>query len=259
MKVYGVSAYDIENVVREVSQASYDGNVIIKSIADQSNSRGPRARFTLRVVNSAAGQRGALGRPSGTGTGPNGMGRGISACWHAHWDVIEKLFERFPNARVASGLRLHGSPVRYTAETFKDVARQTAHLNVGSGFAPVTMPQCCECDHSLYCEDSPQVQPELSQEPELVQPVRSIRPLLGTPKPSGTAYTGVYQEFSDGAHEPTAAPDEGDWWAHGSNAGSADTTTPYLGGVRAAQPFTAGRRTAEETVAAIDQVLAGEE
>lgn len=257
MKVYGVSADDVDRVVHEVSQQSYAGNLIIKTIADQPTRRGPGARFTLRVINSQAGQRGAIGRPSAAGTGPNGLGRGISACWHAHWDVIERLFQRFPDARVDSGIQLRGRPVRYTAATFTDVARQTAHLNVGTGAAPVSMPQCCECDHSLYDDEPPTVWPELSQ-----RPVRSTRELLSAPVPAvrvaapDALYRGRYVEFSDGMPEFTQAPDESgeDWWARSGNAGSADTMRPYLDGLSAAQPYV--KPTASDTLAKIDEVLA---
>lgn len=231
MKVYGASAYDIDRVVHEVSHDSYDGNLILKSVSDCSNSRGARSTFTLQVLDSHAGQRGAIGRPSSTGKGPNGLARRIGACWHAHWDVIAKLFERFPQARLTSGFRLRGVAVTYTADTFEQVARQTAHLNVGTGWEPVTMPQCCECDHSRYCPDAPGAQAELSALPSAPQ---STHPALYDP---ADPWGGPVPDLS----------------ASHANASSPNTRVPYLGGLPAARPAT--RPSAEDTLAKIDKVL----
>jgi hypothetical protein len=161
MKVFGVSAYDVHMVIRDVSQARYEGNLIPKSCQDRSNASGPRALFTLRVVDSHSGKRGAIGSPGRKGTGPRGMKRSISACWHAHWDVIEEMLRRYPGARVVSGFQLSGVSVQYTAETFRETALTTARVNVGSRDAPVTMPQCCDCDHTLYSDIPPEVDPLL--------------------------------------------------------------------------------------------------
>jgi hypothetical protein len=76
----------------------------------------------------------------------------LRACWHAHWDVIEELLRRYPDARVVSGY-LARKPIVYTAATFKEAALATAHLNVGSRTQPATMPECCECDHCLYSSE----------------------------------------------------------------------------------------------------------
>lgn len=156
MKVYGASVRDIETVVADVSRRAYDGNLIIRTSADHSNRRGPRAAFTLRVLDSTAGRPGAIGNARYPGNGPNGYRRnGLSACWHAHWDVIEELFRRFPKAWVRSGLRLDNKSVVYRAATFRDMALRTAHVNLGTAYEPVTMPQCCECDHSRYSNEAP--------------------------------------------------------------------------------------------------------
>lgn len=176
MRVYGVSAHDVCTVIHDVSRDHYDGNLVVKSCEDRSTSRTPGAAFGLQVGDSHAGKRGAIGSPGHTGNGPHGMKRrSNSACWHAHWDVIAELLRRYPDARVVSGLRLPADvlaercpaalagtrpgtamvAVKYTATTFREVALLTAHLNVRSSLEPVTMPQCCECDHSLYSEVAP--------------------------------------------------------------------------------------------------------
>lgn len=163
MKVYGACASEVYDVVHAVSRDRYDGNLVLKSCEDRSNSRGGRATFTLQVVDSHRGRPGVIGVPGHTGNGPHGMKRrSNAACWHAHWDVIEELLRRFPKGRVCSGFRLRDVAVTYTADTFRETALATAHLNVGRG-EPITMPQCCECDHSLYSDIPPDVDPSLSR------------------------------------------------------------------------------------------------
>lgn len=164
MKVYGASADDVNTVIRDVSRDLYDDNLIVKSCEDRGNSRGPRAIFTLQVLDSHAGRPGAIGVPGRTGNGPHGMKRrSNSACWHAHWDVIEELLRRYPDARVTSGFRLRDVAVQYTAATFRETALATAHLNVHTWAGPTTMPECCECDHSRYTDEPPTVDTELSR------------------------------------------------------------------------------------------------
>lgn len=163
MKVYGVSAYDVDRVVHQVSREQYDGNLTLKSIQDCSNRRGGRATFTLQVRDSRAGQRGAIGSPGHSGHGPHGMRRrSNAACWHAHWDVIEVLLFRFPDARIVSGFRLRDVAVTYMKNTFRATALATAHLNIGRWDEPITMPQCCECDHTRYTNVEPTVDASLS-------------------------------------------------------------------------------------------------
>ncbi|MCE7011714.1 hypothetical protein LWC34_54215 [Kibdelosporangium philippinense] len=157
MFVYGVSFSDVQSVVRDVSDSLYDGNLTVRTGADRSNRAGPRATFTLRTLDSAG--TGAKGSASwsGSGTGPKGRRRTISACWHAHYDVLAELFARFPHARVVTAI------ATYTAPTFHDRALATASLNVGCQLWPVTAPECCECDHSAYTYrvDSPDYMPSV--------------------------------------------------------------------------------------------------
>jgi hypothetical protein len=220
MKVYGICAYDIDTVVREVSRARYDGNVGLKSLADCSNSKGPRATFTLRTLDSTAGRPGAMGNPRQTGTGPNGTRRSISACWHAHWDVIEALLERYPDAQVVSGFVMREVVVRYTRDTFRKVALATAHLNMGSATDPFTRPQCCECDHSRYSDVSPY--PDLSLTPyqlralQALQQARLRDPLApeNEPEPDLSGYEHNHRED-----------------------GTPDSRCSYLAGLPAALPW----------------------
>jgi hypothetical protein len=146
MFVYGVSLTDIHRVVRDVASTLYDGNITVRTDEDRSNRAGHRATFTLRATDTAGS--GAKGSASafGKGTGPNGRRRTISACWHAHYDVLAQLFGRFPDARVVTAI------ATYAAPTFRERALATAYLNVGSQLCPVSAPDCCECDHSEYVD-----------------------------------------------------------------------------------------------------------
>jgi hypothetical protein len=219
MKVYGISAYDIDTVVTEVSRARYDGNVIVKSLSDCSNSKGPRATFTLRTLNSAAGARGAIGNPRGPGSGPTGMRRAIGACWHAHFDVIEALLERYPNARIMSGFMMRGVVVRYTRDTFREVALTTAHLIMGNAFEPITRPQCCECDHTRYTDVPPFA--DLSLTPDAMEAFQATR-------------------HRDQPNEPE--PDLSGYSHNHRQASAPDSRRPYLEGLPAAAPWTSEQR-----------------
>ena len=147
MFVYGLSLADVECVVRDVSNALYDGNIVIRTGADRSNQAGPRATFTLRASDTAGcGSKGSASS-FGKGTGPRGRRRTISACWHAHYDVLAELFIRFPSARVVTAI------ATYTGRTFRERALATARINVGSQAFPVTAPDCCECNHANHVDN----------------------------------------------------------------------------------------------------------
>jgi hypothetical protein len=144
MFVYGVPFVDVDHVVRDVSVSLYGGNIAIRTGNDRSNRAGPHSRFTLQTVDTAG--QGAKGSGHGSGTGPKGLRRTISACWHAHYDVLAELLRRFPDARIVTAL------ATYTSETFRTRALSTAGLNMGSQMYPVTAPECCVCDHSEYTD-----------------------------------------------------------------------------------------------------------
>ena len=147
MFVYGVSLADVECVVRDVSGALYDGNFVIRTGADRSNRAGPRATFTLRAIDTAGcGSKGSASSFA-KGTEPRGRRRTISACWHAHYDVLAELFTRFPGARVVTAI------ATYTGQTFRDCALATAAINMGSRAFPVTAPDCCERNHADHVGD----------------------------------------------------------------------------------------------------------
>jgi hypothetical protein len=262
MKVYGASAADVYDVVHAVSRFRYDGNLVVKSCEDRGNGRGPRAIFTLQVIDSHRGRPGAIGVPGRTGNGPRGMKRrSNAACWHAYWDVIEELLRRHPTARVTSGFRLRDVAVQYTADTVKETARATAHLNVGSWDEPITMPQCCECDHSRYTDEPPEVDATLSQpayRPGRIPTVPSWMP--------GAGARSTYEYVYGGEREETdyAAPNGGhaEPWSHlsghGVNHRQHSKTYPW-DVIPAARPWVKpGSSTVGDTLALIDEVTSGD-
>lgn len=89
MKIYGVSASQVEQVLLAVSDNFYGGNLAIKFIDEHRRF----TNFTLTVRKAAA----PGGKRSNTGR------KVAAACWHAHRDVIRALlqpttvtFRRFP-------------------------------------------------------------------------------------------------------------------------------------------------------------------
>jgi hypothetical protein len=197
VKVYGASQADVESIVRRVSAESYEGNLVVKDSRDNSNSRGPRATFTMRVRDSA-GPGASTGRSPGRG--PNGRRRTTGACWHTHWDVLAELFRQFPQARVTTAL------ATYTGATFHDAALATRDRNVGSMMDPVTISTMCACEHwtdgltpGIPVDHRGE---EVRMSPEVARLMARMTGRVYDDTP-GTVYTGAYG--SD--HEPTQTPD----------------------------------------------------
>lgn len=250
MKVFEVSASDIDYVVRTVSRDKYGGNLALKSLEPCDNAAGPRARFTIRVLDGAAGQPGARGNPRLTGTGPHGMRRGFAACWHAHWDVIEALLTRYPGVRVVSGLRLDGRSVVYTAATFRETALRTAHLDIGTSYTPVTMPECCECDHSLYTRVPALVDSSVTGQhtPATAAPAYQVTDHDDDPFRYNRESDRLALARADAHVAYTESYDGSDF--------KPDTSVPYLDGLPPAQPWRKyGSETVAETLGEIDKLI----
>lgn len=62
-----------------------------------------------------------------------------AACWHAFRDVIGLVFDYAPGAVVKTTM------ATYTTVNFDSTYPDTAYVNVGSQFQPVTMPELCDC------------------------------------------------------------------------------------------------------------------
>jgi hypothetical protein len=66
--------------------------------------------------------------------------RSVSACWHAHRDVLTLLFARYPMAEVRTTYAAY-----LGAQSFADRFLATARTNIGSAYNPVVLTELCEC------------------------------------------------------------------------------------------------------------------
>lgn len=121
-----LDAQALATIVEEVSDAAYGGNLKVQ--AETLSAR--RTRFTLKVKNSRA--QGA--HRSGSGR------RTVSACWHAHRDVMHALFYVDASARIASGM------AKYEGfDSFRSIFARTYYRNVGSLHSPQSYGALCDC------------------------------------------------------------------------------------------------------------------
>lgn len=132
MIIRGIPADEFERIVKEISTDKYAGNVVLKTYDPKQLPRaGWFINFTLRVKDS-----------HGPGFRYGFSGRHtISACWHVHWDVLEALFEEFPDARFKSAF--------YSAngqDDWENKAAESAYRNVGSPMYPRYASEMCDCD-----------------------------------------------------------------------------------------------------------------
>lgn len=131
MKAYGVTTSDIAQVTELVSANSYEGNLITNRLE---NGPGNAVTFTLRVRSS----RGKGHRFSTSGR------RMVSACWHAHRDVMIVLFNQHPDMKLVSALATYNGRSEFMRE-FPD----TYYKQVGSVYDPVEFGSLCSCDGSM--------------------------------------------------------------------------------------------------------------
>jgi hypothetical protein len=127
VKLYNVNAYQLEEVVHEVSARLYKGNLIFKELQGKST----HTKFTLRVADS----NGPGARRSAAGA------RMVSACWHAHKDVMAALFERHSDARLVSSLATYHGKADFEAKH-----ANTGGNNIGCQAAPVALEDACLCN-----------------------------------------------------------------------------------------------------------------
>ena len=152
MKVIGLTLEQVENIVSKVSKSLYSGNLRVATGRDRSKpgvlSGGirvvvPRCTFTLGVLDSSAGSPGARCSSDvlSRGNGPHGRARVSTACWHAHFYVIERLVE----AGRVGNVVVQTTKAVYSRDNFLDVAYATAFDNVGTAAFPVNAYELCEC------------------------------------------------------------------------------------------------------------------
>lgn len=128
MYIWNVPYGDLIRIVDNVSQEKYQGNVIFNRTPEQN---GRSLVFTLRC-NDSKGPGHRIGR-SGR--------RMVSACWHVHRDVMQAIFDVFPNARIKSSV----ADYRGT-DDFERSFPDTYYKNIGSQIEPTYFGDACDCE-----------------------------------------------------------------------------------------------------------------
>lgn len=134
MRITGLSLSNFEFCTATVSGESYGGNVIMHAdghnrTANRDGTKQCTAR--LAVLDS---------RGPGSRTSANGR-HGPYACWHAYRDVLMRVFTRYPDAVIRTGIAVYRGMAG-----FRELYPATAHRVIGPEINPVTMPELCECD-----------------------------------------------------------------------------------------------------------------
>lgn len=120
---------DIVSIVNDVS-LEYGGTLRVHRNAKPI---GKEYGFTGRIV--ATSSDAPCARRSWTGR------RGPWACWHAHRDVMAKVFDAYPDAVISTALETYRG-----REGFDSLYPCTASKNIGSMVSPAYMPELCECE-----------------------------------------------------------------------------------------------------------------
>lgn len=131
----GPEHFELVDIIKRVSSANYDRNLIIKDSRSETNTRATIVRFTLRVVNSSG-----PGAHQSTSYGGKRR-RTVAACWHAHRDVLRVIFTRYPNATIRSAFATYNGRASFN-RTFP----ATYDHNAGCAIEPVMYGDLCECD-----------------------------------------------------------------------------------------------------------------
>lgn len=145
MRAIGFTPNIVIAAINVVSSLLYDGNIEPYEVRDESNTKRDITRFRLRTVDSQGP--GAKGSASilQSGTGPHGLRRTMSACWHVHYSVVEQVFvfaERF-----GVDLVVETKMAKYSGsvEDVREQMNATRWDNVGSQMFPITSTELCEC------------------------------------------------------------------------------------------------------------------
>ena len=128
MKVKGLTETQLTDIVNQISTTLYADNLVFNRYPERV---GNFLHFTLRVNSS-----------SGKGARRSHAGRRmVSACWHAHKDVMQLLFNRYPDALLVSAM------ARYAGKTdFQYNFESTGNSNIGSMIQPCNMIDACDCE-----------------------------------------------------------------------------------------------------------------
>lgn len=127
MRISGVSLDEFKNIVNDVSQSLYHGNITVERNA---HTVGGVRRPIIQARLVARDSRAYGARTSWTGR------HTPSASWEAYRDVLAELFDRHPDALVRTGVAVYRGK-----EGFQREYPGTAYRNVGSMMMPVTMPE----------------------------------------------------------------------------------------------------------------------
>lgn len=127
MKLYNVPMIKLQEIVAEVAVNYYEDNITFKRLEQITKNC---IIFTLTVEDTK--------RP-GYRRGPSGR-KVAAACWHAHRDIMQAIFDQFPHARLISTMARYNG-----AGDFERNFRKTGQQNVGSMFAPLYMMEACDC------------------------------------------------------------------------------------------------------------------
>ncbi len=131
MKIKGITKQQLTAAVVTAGIEFYDDNLMFNREPEQ---QGQWLHFTLRVKDS---HKPGAGRSSSY---HNRGHRQVSACWHAHRDVMRAIFRTAPDALLVTALaRYEGT------DSFEHEFPATGTLNVGPPIDPITRQECCEC------------------------------------------------------------------------------------------------------------------
>lgn len=126
MKLYGVTKDQLEAIMLRVSRKRYRGNLEFVYVEQHRN----HVQFTLRVKDS---------HDKGARLGHTGRHM-VSACWHAHRDLMREIFTQYPEARLISAQAVYNGAADFTQKYLA-----TGYKNIGSMMQPLTYEQACEC------------------------------------------------------------------------------------------------------------------
>lgn len=134
MKGYEFTVTQVQLAVSLVN-IKYNGNLKLTKCKDVSNSRHTITDFTIKPVSSVDGDRVKLGARWNA----DRTRRVSSCCWHVWYDVLSKLFELNPKARIT------GAMYSCCIKDFEIKARICRIRNIGSIWAPSLYIDACDC------------------------------------------------------------------------------------------------------------------
>ncbi len=128
MKLWNVPAESLRQIVTEVSDTLYDGNIRFKREPEKA---GRALRFTLTVATSKAkgGRRSSSGR------------RVCACCWHGHRDIMQHIFNGYEDARLQTAQADYKGRADFEASF-----PSTGDVNIGSQMEPMAFSDACDCD-----------------------------------------------------------------------------------------------------------------